>query len=71
MDPSATQLAAMARTDPQSLTRVANFTIGRQRMGQIRWLDPVDVRGLDVDATVRLSKDTVEVCGTSCRGITG
>ena len=61
MSPSATQLAAMARMDPQSLQKVANFTIGRQRTGQIRWIDPVNVQGLDIDSTVRLSKETVEV----------
>ncbi len=66
ISPSATQLAAMARMEPQSLGKVANFTLRRQRIGQIRWIDPVDVRGLDIDATVRLSKDTVEVCARSC-----
>ena len=61
MSPSPAQLAAMARSDPQSLAQVANFTIGRQRMGKIRWIEPVDVRRLDIDSTVRFSKDTCEV----------
>ena len=72
MSPSSTQLAAMARMDPQSLAKVANFTIGKHRAGQIRWIDPVDVRELDIDSTVRLSKDTVEVSNmgqASCMGV--
>ncbi|KAK9831684.1 hypothetical protein WJX74_006108 [Apatococcus lobatus] len=61
MSPSPAQLAAMARSEPHSLAHVANFTIGRQRMGKIRWIEPVDVRRLDLDSTVRFSKDTCEV----------
>ena len=61
MSPSPAQLAAMARSEPGSLMHVANFTIGRQRMGKIRWIDPVDVRRLDIDGTIRFSKDTCEV----------
>jgi nuclear pore complex protein Nup98-Nup96 len=60
-EPSLTQLAAMARDDPSSLSEVANFTVGRRGVGAIRWLDPVDVRGLDLDTIVNLSRGSVEV----------
>lgn len=59
--PPAPQLAAMARDDPASLAAVANFTVGRRGVGSVRWLEPTDVRGLDLDATVQLSKGSIEV----------
>lgn len=61
LQPSLTQLAAMARDDPESLAHVANFTVGRPGVGSVRWLEEVDVRGVDVDALVRLTKGGVEV----------
>ncbi len=57
------QLAAMARDDPGSLGAVANFSVGRRGVGSVRWLEPTDVRGLDLDATVQLSKGSIEVGG--------
>ena len=62
-EPSLPQLAAMARDDPSSLASVANFTVGRRGVGCVRWLEPSDVRGLDLDATVQLSKGSIEVGG--------
>ena len=62
-EPSLQQLAAMARDDPASLASVANFTVGRRGVGSVRWLEPSDVRGLDLDATVQLSKGSIEVGG--------
>jgi Nucleoporin autopeptidase len=61
VQPSLTQLAAMAREDPESLAHVANFTVGRPGIGSVHWLEEVDVRGVDVEALVRLSKGGVEV----------
>jgi hypothetical protein len=61
VEPSLTQLAAMAREDAESLAAVANFKIGHRSLGAVRWLTPTDVRGLCVDATVRLSRGSVEV----------
>ena len=61
VEPSLTQLAAMAREDPDSLAGVANFKIGRRGIGAVRWLTPTDVRGLNVDGTVALSRGSVEV----------
>lgn len=53
----------MARDDPASLGAVANFSVGRRGVGSVRWLEPTDVRGLDLDATVQLSKGSIEVGG--------
>ncbi|KAL4426686.1 hypothetical protein ABPG77_004742 [Micractinium sp. CCAP 211/92] len=60
-EPSLQQLAAMARDDPACLGEVSNFCVGRRSVGSVRWLEPVDVRGLDLDATVQLSKGSIEV----------
>ncbi|EIE19460.1 C-terminal autoproteolytic domain of nucleoporin nup98, partial [Coccomyxa subellipsoidea C-169] len=59
--PSLTQLAAMAREDPDALASVANFKIGRRGIGAVRWLTPTDVRSLNVEGTVALSRGSVEV----------
>lgn len=68
----AAQLAAMARDDPASLGAVANFSVGRRGVGSVRWLEPTDVRGLDLDATVQLSKGSIEVRGSmGCMGSMG
>ena len=61
MEPSLTQLAAMAREEPQSLAAVSGFKVSRQGVGSVRWLEPTDVRGMDVNGTVRLTKGAVEV----------
>ncbi|PRW58789.1 nuclear pore complex NUP98A isoform X1 isoform B [Chlorella sorokiniana] len=60
-EPSLQQLAAMARDDPASLASVANFVVGRRGVGSVRWLEPTDVRGLDLDGTVQMSKGSIEV----------
>lgn len=61
IEPSLTQLAAMAREDPQSLAAVSSFKVSRRGIGCVRWLEPTDVRGLDVNGTVRLTRGVVEV----------
>lgn len=60
-EPSLTQLAAMARDDPDSLAEVAQFTVGKRGVGSVRWLDPVDVRGINIDEIVELARGSVEV----------
>lgn len=65
------QLAAMARDDPACLAEVANFCVGRRGVGSVRWLEPVDVRALDLDATVQLSRGSIEVRGLSRCGAPG
>ena len=51
----------MAREDPQSLAAVSSFKVSRRGIGCVRWLEPTDVRGLDVNGTVRLTRGVVEV----------
>ena len=60
VEPGLAQLAAMAREDPASLAAVSGFRIARRGIGGVRWLEPTDVRGLDIGATVRLSRGSVE-----------
>ena len=61
IEPGLTQLAAMAREDPDSLAAVANFKVSHRTYGSVQWREVVDVRGLDIDATVFFSKGSVEV----------
>lgn len=51
----------MARGDPSSLSRVPDFTVGREGMGSVRWLDPVDIRGVDLDRAIDFKPRAVEV----------
>lgn len=60
LEPGLAQLAAMARAEPGALGAVANFAVCARGLGRVRWLEPVDVRGLDLDAIVRLGKGSVE-----------
>lgn len=61
IEPSLTQLAAMAREDPSSLEHVANFKVVHRRHGSVTWLESLDVRGLDLDDIVRISHGAVDV----------
>lgn len=61
IEPSIVQLTAMAKEDPESLAAVSNFTVGRNGMGSIKWLEPVDIRGAHLDDLINLAKGIVEV----------
>jgi hypothetical protein len=61
VEPGLAQLAAMAREEPASLGAISGFRVARRGIGAVRWLEPTDVRRLDVNATVRLSRGSVEV----------
>ncbi len=61
VEPSLQQLAAMGRDDPASLAAVSSFVVGRRGFGCVRWLEPVDVRGLDVEGVVSITKGSLEV----------
>ena len=61
LEPSMKQLAAMAMDDPESLAYVANFTVRREGVGSVRWLDPVDIRNLNVDSIVTLANGSIDV----------
>jgi len=58
-EPSATQLEAMYTADPSSLRRVHNFTVSRPGVGSIRWLQPVDIKGLKLDGIVTIQQGEV------------
>lgn len=45
---------AMLSSDPDALTALEGFSITRRGVGVLRWLVPVDVRGLELDAIVRI-----------------
>ena len=60
-EPSAMQLAAIAREDPDELSKISNFTVGRKDVGFIRWMEPVDVRGINLDDIISLAIGSVEV----------
>ena len=61
IEPSLTQLAAMAREDPESLESVSNFRVGHKRHGNVVWLQPVDVRGLNLGTLVDFSPGSINV----------
>lgn len=67
LEPSLTQLAAMAREDPDSLKSVSNFKIAHQIYGSVKWMEPIDVTGLDIDSKVRITKSNIEVCSLPCK----
>lgn len=64
VEPGLAQLAAMAREEAGSLGAVSGFRVTRRGIGAVRWLEPTDVRGLDVNGTIRLSRGSVEVGGS-------
>lgn len=51
--PSISELSARTMTE---LQRVENFTVGRKGYGEISWVEPVDVRGLDLDVVVDIQR---------------
>jgi hypothetical protein len=58
MSPS---IADLSRLTCHELTMIEDFTIGREGHGKIRWLEPVDVRGIVVDEAVVIEGSAVEV----------
>ncbi|KAI0564874.1 Nucleoporin autopeptidase [Gracilaria domingensis] len=53
MEPSLPELAARDMTE---LQMVKGFAVGRHGHGKIEWIEPVDVRGLDLDLAVDIQK---------------
>ena len=58
MRPSPQELAQCPR---DALAAVSDFTVVRLGVAQIKWLVPVDVRGLNLDDIIRFSKRSVAV----------
>lgn len=61
MEPSAEQLADMARESADALKNVEGFTVSRRKFGSVRWIGETNVSGLDLDAIVRFYPAGVEV----------
>ena len=60
--PSQTQLAMMLREGgPAALKQVANFTVQHRTHGSVKWLEPVDVTGLQLADLVIISRRNVDV----------
>eukprot|EP00897_Mesotaenium_endlicherianum_P008841 jgi/Mesen1/7986/ME000425S07193 len=60
-EPRLQELAAKERAGPGYCKRVRDFVVGRRGYGQIRWLGETDVRKLDLEAIVQLSRCEVLV----------
>ncbi|PXF39851.1 Nuclear pore complex protein NUP98B [Gracilariopsis chorda] len=54
-------LQELASRDMTELKMVEDFTVGRHGVGKIRWIQPVDVRGLDLDLAVDIQQGEVAV----------
>jgi len=60
-EPSLGDLAKWARSDPSYLEAVPNFLVGRKGYGELRFLEPVDLRGVPVDTVVQFGDKEVRV----------
>lgn len=56
--PSSSELASKTMKELQS---VEGFTVGREGFGEIKWIEPVDVRGLDLNIAVDIQRGEVAV----------
>lgn len=54
-------MAELASRTMKELQSVEGFTVGREGFGEIRWVEPVDVRGLDLDSVVDIQRGEVAV----------
>ena len=45
----------------KALARVEDFVVTRKNYGSVRWLEPVDVRGLEIDRVVRIERGVIYV----------
>lgn len=59
--PRIQELAAKERANPGFCRHVKDFVIGRHGFGSIRFLEEVDVRGLDLESIVRFNNREVTV----------
>jgi len=51
----------LEREGEDALSSVDGFTITRKNVGSIKWLEPVDVRHLCIDRTVRIDRGVVHI----------
>lgn len=54
-------LEDLRQMTPEQLSAVPNFTVGRQSVGQVTWVSPTDVRGLNLDSIVQFKPKEVTV----------
>jgi hypothetical protein len=54
--PRTTLPKSMAASDPESLAAVDGFTLSHRGVGSLRWLVPVDVRGLELDKIAHIQQ---------------
>lgn len=60
MKPSLTEMLAMAReNEGLQLSEVEGLTISKEGLGSMKWLEPVDVRGLDLDNIIMMEPGRV------------
>jgi len=56
--PSLAQLEKMSR---KQLSQVSNFTIIHPLYGSVRWLEPIDLNGVDLDDVVRFGPNMIDL----------
>ena len=62
MEPSLEVLRMLSEEKGEdALADVQDFVVSRQNFGSIRWLEPVDVRGLEIDRVVRIECGVIYV----------
>ena len=44
-----------------ALAQIKDFVVTRKNFGSVRWLEPVDVRGLEIDRVVRIERGVIYV----------
>jgi len=47
---------ALAKQHPGALSRLSGFKVVRDGYGSLEWLEPVDVRDLDLEDTVQIAR---------------
>ena len=45
----------------KALAQIEDFVVTRKNFGSVRWLEPVDVRGLEIDRVVRIERGVIYV----------
>ena len=61
VEPSMEELARQARVQPNSLKAVPRFVVGRKGLGQVEYLEPVDVTGVPLDDIIQFREREVRV----------
>ena len=61
VEPSMEELARQARVQPNSLKAVPRFVVGRKGLGQVEYLEPVDVTGVPLDEIIQFREREVRV----------